>query len=265
MNVFVARILRSGAIAAVGAVIGMGLLGCTSMYSTPGAAADMKALGVSREAQTDAGITQTMAKKPLASFPTGIAAVRIQAPNYQSKSTESYGEGSYCVITTRDIENATDMERLSKLPLVTGIAPLNRLLLPPKLNSDLELRQAAAALHADMLLVYTIDTSFHVEDHMAPLTILTLGLSPNMTAQVVSTASAVLMDTRNGYLYGYSEATEKGVQLTNGWMTEQAGDDARKRTETKVFAKLVDGLEGTWKGVVTTYAPTTKPATADVH
>lgn len=233
------------------------LTGC-STYATPGRAADFKALSVARESLTDTSINQTLAKQPLATFPCGIAAVRIQAPGYHSNSTQTFGAGNYCVITTRDIERDEDWKKLRNLPLVTGIAPMNRLLLPTQLNTDLELRQAAASVHADVLLIYTIDTTFHVEDHLTPLTVLTLGLSPNMSAEVVTTASAVLMDTRNGYLYGYAEATEHGAQPAAGWTTESAVDAAVKRTESKAFAKLVDGLEDTWGGVVRNFANSPK-------
>jgi hypothetical protein len=237
-----------------GIAICLVISGCASTYTTPGQAADLKALGATRESLTDASINQALAKVPLAHFPCGIAAVRIQATGYHSDSTQTYGTGNYCVVTTRDIESPTDFNKLAKLPMVTGIAPLNRLLLPQQLNSDLELRQAGASLHADMLLIYTLDTSFQVEDHLAPMSVITLGLSPNMTAQVVTTASAVLLDTRNGYLYGYAEATEHGGQLTNGWMTEAAVEDSKKRTESRAFAKLVDGLQGTWNGVIVSFA-----------
>jgi hypothetical protein len=91
-----------------------------------------------------------------------------------------------------------------------------------------------------------------------------LGLFPNDTAQVVTTASAVLMDTRNGYLYGYFETTERGIQLTNGWMTEQAVSDARKRTETRAFAKLVTGLQSTWEDVVKNFGSPTKVSAAQL-
>jgi hypothetical protein len=188
----------------------------------------------------------------------------VQAPGYQSDSAQSYGEGNYCVITTRDVESEKDWKRLAKLPMVTGVAPINRLLLPHQLNSDLELRQAAASLHADILLIYTIDTTFHVEDHATPLTVLTLGLSPNQTAQVVSTASAVLMDTRNGYLYGFSESTEKGFQLTSAWTTQSAIEDARKRTESKAFEKLSQGMEGTWSTVIRNFAQGQKVSETDI-
>ena len=214
------------------------------------------------ECLTDASVSNTLSKKPLASFPCGLAVARVQAPNYSSESAQTYGTGSYCVVTTRDIEGDKDWQRLSKLPMVSGVAPINRLLLPHQLNSDLELRQAAASLHADILLIYTIDTSFHVQDHATPLTVVTLGLSPNQTAQVVSTASAVLIDTRNGYLYGYSESTEKGFQFTNAWTSESAVDDARKRTEARAFEKLAAGLDGTWAGIIKNYAHAEKVTAA---
>src|SRR5262245_53685216 len=55
--------------------------GCAS-YATPGAGADFKALGVTqdmRSAETDGAIRQALDKRPLASFPTGIAVARVQA------------------------------------------------------------------------------------------------------------------------------------------------------------------------------------------
>ena len=41
---------------------------------------------------------------------------------------------------------------------------MNRLLLSPKLESTRELRQAAATLRADLLLAYSLDTGFSVEN-----------------------------------------------------------------------------------------------------
>ena len=110
---------------------------------------------------------QSLGKRPLANFPTGIAAVRVQAPGYQSETAESWGAGRYSIVTTRDIEKDDVIGRIAAWPLVSGVAPINRLLLPVQLNSDMELRQAAAQLHADMLLVYTLDTTFRVQDKAA--------------------------------------------------------------------------------------------------
>jgi phosphosulfolactate phosphohydrolase-like enzyme len=134
--------------------------------------------------------------------------------------------------------------------MITGIAPVNRLLLPQQFNSDLELRQAAAAMHCDMLLIYTLDTTFTVEDAAVPLSVITLGLSPNEIAHVACTASAVIMDTRNGYVYGVAEATERQIQLASAWTSEAAVDQTRRRTEAKAFEKLTTELQGAWAGVV---------------
>jgi hypothetical protein len=246
------------------------LPGCAS-YTTPGRGANLEAFGVGgdaaaatatdrRDALSDRSVVQAAGKRPLATFPTGIAVARVQAPGYQSRTAQGFGTGRYSVVTTRDIEKPEQIQRLAGLPLVTGIAPLNRLLLPSELNGDLELRQAAGTLHADMLLIYTIDTQFVVEDKAAPLTVVTLGLSPNQQARVVSTASAVLMDTRNGYVYGVAEATENDNRLTSAWTSSDAVDESRRRAETRAFEKLVGELETMWIGVVRTYAGQGRPA-----
>ncbi len=227
--------------------------GCQSAYTAPGHPADFKALGMTREQLTDSSINQALSKQPLAQFPCGIAAVRIQAPGYESKTAHAWGEGNYCVVTTRDIEG-NQLDRLAKLKDVSGIATLNRLVLPSKFTSDRELRQAAAELHADMVLIYTIDTSASLNDEAAALTVLTLGVSPNQVVHMISTASAVLLDTRDGYLYGYAEATERQDQLANGWGADATLDDARRRTESKAFEKLVGQLEKTWPTIDKTYA-----------
>jgi hypothetical protein len=138
--------------------------------------------------------------------------------------------------------------------MVSGVGPINRLLLPTHLETDRELREAAARMHADVLLLYTLDTTFQVEDKAAPLTVVSLGLSPNKQAKVLCTASALLMDTRNGYLYGVAEATDHQDQFTSAWTSATAVDQTRRRTESKAFGKLVGELEKTWAGVVQTYA-----------
>lgn len=227
--------------------------GCAS-YTVPGRAADMSAFGAKQLEGSDPSIVQSQAKQPLARFPTAIAAVRVQAPGYRSDSAVVWGKGRYCIVTTRDVEKDKQIEKLAHLPLVTGLVPINRLLLPEELNSDLELRQAAAALHADVLLVYTLDTTFDVQDKVAPLTTLTLGLSPTENASAVCTASAVLLDTHNGFVYGVAEATDKSSQIASAWTSGAAVDDTRKRTEAAAFEKLVGELEKTWGGVIRTYA-----------
>jgi len=242
----------------------VGALGGCAAYTTPGRGADLSVVGVSPQTQranTDTSIQVALDKKPLAVFPTGIAVARLQAPRYRSMTSESFGNGRYSIVTTRDIEKADTIERLSKLPMVHGIAPISRLLVSPKLDTDRPLREAAAQLHADMLLIYTLDTTFQKEDNAVPLTVVTLGLAPTKNVRVVSTASAALLDTRSGYVYGVAEATARDKAGTNAWQSDETADKTRRETEEQAFEKLVGELEQTWRGVVTRYAasPTTMP------
>ena len=226
--------------------------GC-SEYVTPGRGADLRVVGVTPEmvaSGTDVSIELQLKKKPLAALPTGIAVARLQAPGYQSETARGYGSGRYSVVTTRDVEPEDAVERLNKLPQVSGVAPISRLLLPTQLDSDRELRNAAAQLHADMLLVYTLDTTFEKNDLAEPLTFITLGISPNQKATVVTTASAALLDTRNGYIYGVCEATSKTTRMMGAWGSGAAVDETRRETEKAAFVKLVGEAEKMWTGVV---------------
>jgi hypothetical protein len=237
--------------------------GC-SHYTTPGAGADMRIFGGSRDQQSDASVVQALAKNPLATFPTAVAVIRVQGPGYSSRTAEGWGRGAFSVVTARDIENMeAKLAELRRLPMIVALVPINRLLLPAELHSDLDLRQAAGALHADVVLVYTLDTTFQVQDVAAPLTVITLGLSPNQVAHVSCTASAVLMDTRNGYVYGVAEETEQQNQLASGWTNEAAVDQTRKRVEAKAFDKLVASLEATWREIVITHSHSRQTATSE--
>ena len=230
--------------------------GCVSKYITPGSAADLSAFGLTnelRESMTDTNIRSVLARKPLATFPVHLAVARVQGPGYYSYSTRGHGHGKYSVITDRDIETDDDIAKLRALPQVTDVVAINRLLLPVNFTSDRELRAAAAAAHADMILIYTVDTRFTTDKTLHPLGVLTLGLFPNETANVRSTLSAILIDTRNGYLYATAEATAKESALTNGWSNRSTVERSRRKTEREAFEKLLADFTRAWPQVVQTY------------
>jgi len=235
----------------------LSLQSCGVNYAVPGGPADMSIFGARAATQaglTDPGIHAELNKQPLATFPASIAVARVQANGYSSWCGSGYGQGRYSVLPVREVETDEDSARLAKLPMVTAVAPIGRLLLPQSLQSDYEMRRAAASLHADMLLLYTFDTTFRTEDFAAPLTVVTLGLFPSKTAHVNSTASAILLDTRNGYVYGTVESSSKQTQLANAWTSEQAVDDSRRRAEREAFEGLVGEFEKMWGRVVLTHS-----------
>lgn len=233
------------------------LTGCATSYTTPGRGAQLAMFGAAeaeRKQGTDAGIQAALEKKPLASFPASLAVARVQAAGYASRTSQGWGSGQYCVVTSRDIETDADVERLAKLQMVRGVAPLNRLVIPATLQTDYELRHAAAKMHADVLLIYTLDTTFRDTDRTTPLSIVTLGATNTKRMRILCTASAALLDTRSGYVYGLAESTRSHEELQNAWKTEDEIDAARRAVETKAFGELLGELEKTWGGVVREYA-----------
>ncbi|MFI4862078.1 MAG: hypothetical protein ACIAXF_15535 [Phycisphaerales bacterium JB063] len=234
------------------------LTGC-STYAVAPQGADMALFGVvdeqARAEQTDWGVRDALALQPLARFPTAIAVARVQSAAYSSRSHGvSYGRGAYTVVTTRTVEQDADFAKVGQLEHVTGVAPLNRLLLASNLRSDAELRTAAARLHADLLLIYTFDTAVFSGDSDSPLDVVTLGFLPGKEARVVTTASAVLMGTHNGYIYATAEATSETSHRANTWTSERKVDEARFATEAEAFGELIDAFVSAWPGVAQHYA-----------
>jgi hypothetical protein len=148
------------------------LLSSCSTYVTPGRQADLSTF-------TDPNVKKAFVAKPTIHFPANLALVRVQASGYCSESARGYGSGAYSVVTAHDIETDKDVDAISKLPGISGVVTLNHLLLPSSLSSDLDLREAAAKLQTDAIIIYTIETEFSDRDVIAPLTTLSLGRAPN--------------------------------------------------------------------------------------
>lgn len=222
------------------------LCGCAS-YVTPTGRADFTAF-------TSASMKESFEAKPAAAFPAGIVAVQVQAPHYENWQTKQdggvYGQGRYSVVIGAEAGEADDLQRLSKLPQVGGFITLSTLLLPDKLESDRELREAAARLKADMVLLYTFDTTFHENDASTALATITLGLSPTRTVSVNVTASALLMDTRTGFIYAAFDAHEKRKLLSNVWESRESADRARQDAEKVAFKGLVGEFEKSWPQIL---------------
>ncbi len=210
--------------------------GC-SHYTTPGGPADFRALGISQaevEAATDAGIALKMAKKPLASFPTSIATVRVQARGYRSYSLDGWGDGDFTVITVRDIETEEQLEKLTKLPMIKEIVPINRMVITGMVRNERDLRDAAANLHADMLAIYTLDTRFDTSTTVPYLGVITLGLFPNEQASVTATAAGPPPSASATSRYGSSPSTQSRTARGNSVTADSLSDASSSRGTTTV-------------------------------
>jgi hypothetical protein len=220
-------------------------LGGCAHYRTPGS-------GVSIPDITSPNIAEAMARKPAASWPARIIIVRVQGPGYESYSNRGYGQGRFSVVTTRDIEQEADFQRIGALPKVAAVGTLSRLLLPGNLGSADDLRTGAAQLQGDIVMMYTIDTTFRTETtNIGPLQTLALGYFPTHKAKVTSTCSVALLDTRTGYVYGVAEWTSGEDQRSNVWNEQKAIEKARANAERAAFTGALGEIEKLWSGIVT--------------
>jgi hypothetical protein len=227
---------------AILATLALALAGC-STYIPPGAKADLQSFAPQ-------SIQEGFAAKPSNPFPASIAAVRIQGSGYNNyhlrRHGGQYGAGRYTVIMTREVEDQTQFDRVATLPQVAGLVALNRMLLPEKLENDRQIREAASRLQTDLVFVYTFDTAFFDTDKATPLTVITLGLSPTKKITATTTVSALLMDTRTGYIYAAYEVTERAETIASAWSSSDSADEVRRKTEKKVFVKLIDEWVTSW-------------------
>ena len=225
-------------------IVGVGLAGCASHYVTPGGAVSLPAI-------TEGDIGEALAREPAAPFPARLIVARLQAPGYVSYSNRGYGHGSYTVLTARDIETDDDVRRISAMPGVAAVGQVSRVLLPPELNTTRDLRTAAAQLRADIILLYTLDTSFRTDTlRIGPLQTVSLGFFPNKNAHVSSTCAAVFIDVRTGFVYGVAEATATEEQRSGFWNTQDAIDAARVTAEREAFTAALSEIEKTWDAIV---------------
>jgi hypothetical protein len=231
----------------VPALVTVGILSGCATYIPPSGRADFSDF-------TSSSMQESFAAKPAAIFPVSVAVVRVQAPLYHNYYTDReggvYGQGRYSVVTVKEVEDDADFQRIAHLPEVGGLTGISTLLLPKNLTSDRDLREAAARLKADMLLLYTFDTSFHENEKSVALAAISRGLSPTHKVSVHVTASAILMDTRTGFIYAAIEANEKRQLTTNVWESRESADRARQDAEKAAFKSLVAEFEKNWPRIV---------------
>jgi len=246
MNTNEKGIMRTFPNLIVAVAAGFLFTGCAH-YITPSGRADFNAM-------TSPSIQESFAARPTAQFPVGIAAIHVQAPYYRSYYTDQeggvYNGQNYSVIVVKEAEDDTDMKRLESLPDVSGIIGISRLLLPAHLRSEQDLREAAARLKAEMVLLYTFDTTFHENDAVPALSLVTLGLSPTRHISVHVTASALVLDTRTGFVYAAFEASEKRNPYGTSWGSRDRSDRARRDAEQAAFKGLVGEFEKNWPAIV---------------
>lgn len=234
------------------------LLGCQSHVVTPNGA-DMAIFGMpvdeeTRQIQTDYEIEQALDLLPLARFPATLAVVRVQSAASSSRSHGmSYGRGAYSVVLTPTVETQAHLGEIRGLPMVRGVVRLNRLVLGQHTRTNKDLRTAAARLHADLVLVYTINTEWTIDNDAKPIDAITFGFSRYKNVKVTSTATALLLGTHNGYIYATAEVARDKQYMDNAWRNSEQIEEAQETLEQQSFDGLVQDLVDAWPAMISAY------------
>lgn len=224
--------------------------GCASYVNSPKgrAYADSR-----REAFSHALIARAYNAKPAARFPATLAI----APQDEGVRQE-----------LRALDAANKLEPLKSLPNLASTVNLTSLVFsddngeiagkdgkpaPIWNKSDILLREAAARLHADMVLLLKYET--HVTDGTVfrPLTTLSLGLFPNDRAEIITTALAAVVDTRTGFVYGTAERSAGRTCHAMSW-DDGTRDRAMRRTRADAMMKLLGEFPALWSRIVAQHA-----------
>ena len=209
--------------------------GCASHINSPAVA---RALEAKRAAFSDPLLARAYHAQPTMRFPATIAlATQAEETREQLRGLSAQGR----------------LDTLKSLPQLANFITLSSLLYNPRTTEakpDLVMREAAARMHADAVLIIATETQATDGKIIAPLTELSLGLFPNKSYEIISTALAALVDTRTGYVYGALEESRGRSGLTMAWGSEDVIHRARTRTEREALEKLIAAFPTFWRGVV---------------
>ena len=209
--------------------------GCTSHINSPAVA---RAIEAKRAAFSDPLLARAYNAQPTMRFPATIAIAT------QSNETREH---------IRNLSAQGRLDTLKSLPQLANFITLSSLIYNPQTTAtkpDLVMREAAARMHSDAVLIVATETQATDGKIIAPLTELSLGLFPNKRYELVSTALAALVDTRTGYVYGALEESRSRTGLTMAWGSDDVMHRARTRTEREALEKLIAAFPPFWRGVV---------------
>ncbi len=214
------------------------LSGCSSYINSPAA---RSAVAGKREAFSHQLISRAYNAQPTMRFPAAVAV----APH-----------GSEAIMHLRALDALGKLEplktlpQLRALPMVSGLVESNIRHSDESNVSDLRLREAAARLHADAVLLISVETNATNGEVFAPLTTATLGLFPNNRYEIIATGLAALVDTRTGYVYGTLEksAAKTGVVMVAG--SDESLQRRKQQAQRMAMEKLLKEFPSFWSGVV---------------
>jgi len=109
-----------------------------------------------------------------------------------------------------------------------------------------DIRRASARQHLDYVLIYEVSQKSSKKSNalsIADLTVLGLFVLPSRSMKVDSTASALLIDVRNGYPYGTATAFARKKKATTVASSGNYRQEVRNKTNVEAVENLVIEVE----------------------
>ncbi len=216
----------------------LSLSGCAAKYINSPAVA--RAREAKRAEFSDPLIARAANARPTMQFPATIAiAASDHSVREHIRALSAFGK----------LDGLDSLPQLARTvivsPVVVGDTDSEH-----RIGADLRLREAAAKLHADAVLIIANESQLTDGSVVAPLTALSLGLFPNKRYELISTAFAALVDTRTGYIYGTNEKSRARTGLTMSWGSDDVIHRARSKAEREALEKLFADFPAFWRGIV---------------
>lgn len=218
---------------------GLALSACATTQMTSGAAYNARTVSFAYTASSnvDAEIAEIAAVEPNLTFPAriGIAFVR----NGQLQTLPSDHMASWSRFMDRLQPEYGEVVPIS--PLISQMVALSAEQ-HSRAGTVSNIRRGAARQHVDYVLIYEVAQTGQDKHSNAlsvtDLSIIGLFIIPSRNVEVEATASAILLDVRNGYPYG----TATGFATKDGLSTATKTGSKRRKLQNRAENAAVDAL-----------------------
>ena len=205
-------------------------------YQTPTASAQSTGI--------DASVRQIAAVEPDLRFPARIGLARIESGRLVGVPADEARSWAAAVETLGT--GFGDLIPVS--PLVANMVSSQRG--KNGVQAVDHIRKGAARQHLDYVITYEVTDSAGSDGNalrLADLTVLGLFVLPSRDLKAEATASAIMLDVRNGYPYltGSTFADKKGISTVvgKGDRKDKMRSAARQAAVTQIAEEFVDGLK----------------------
>jgi hypothetical protein len=242
-----------------GSVCGLAVLllhsaGCASYRSVVKPVPKLSVLSPELENLTDVAIETYLKADVRPVFPSVLAVAKVRLPDASYYGPGDGGGTSLEILRGSEADGWKQMTG----PLAGGGQTLLeqvQLVSPLIVNKPMtlkSLRDAAALLHAPLLLVYLQDDNYsegYNDAAMAYWTIVGLFVVPGNTVGHYSTCQGVLVDTRSGFILATAEGEARREENVLPGAVEIARDRVQRQAQTEAVAALQKNVRETLAGL----------------